>query len=182
MQGQQKKSIDDSPIARLYQQYGSVILTSIRSHLPSREDAEDVLLEVFLAALENDHLLKRSEGEQLAWLRRVAHNKMVDHLRRTKRRPAVALEKAADILYDDEYQAPEQVALRQEAHARLHSHLATLPEQQQEVLRLRFADDLRGSEIARRLNKSESAIYMSLSRSLNFLRGIYKRQEREYDG
>src|SRR5690606_28807882 len=108
MQGLQRKSADESPIARLYQQYGSTILIYIRRHLPSKEDAEDVLLEVFLAALESKNLHKLDEQEQLAWLHRVAHNKLVDHHRRTVRRPAIALDDAADSLYDDEDHAPEQ--------------------------------------------------------------------------
>ncbi len=47
----------------------------LRFHVLSLEDAEDLLLEVFLAALEHDSLSGLSPGEQLAWLRRVLLNK-----------------------------------------------------------------------------------------------------------
>src|SRR5260221_8870170 len=66
---------DHSLIAALYQRHAPGILTFIRRHIPSREDAEDALLEVFLAALESEKLDALNEGEQLAWLRRGADKK-----------------------------------------------------------------------------------------------------------
>jgi len=60
----------------------------------------------------------------------------------------------------------------------LRTHVSSLPELQQEILRLRFAQGLKCSEIAQKLNKSHPAIRTMLSRSLNFLRDIYK-QNRE---
>jgi hypothetical protein len=52
----------------LYDRYGQAIFVYARLHVPSREDAEDVTLEVFTAALENDNFSGLQEGEKLAWL------------------------------------------------------------------------------------------------------------------
>jgi len=52
----------------LYDRYGQAIFAYARLHVPSREDAEDVTLEVFTAALENDNFSGLQEGEKLAWL------------------------------------------------------------------------------------------------------------------
>lgn len=168
---------DNAALAELYQRHAYTLLSFIRRYSPTREDAEDVLLEVFLAALERNSLADLSNGEQLAWLRRVAHNKCVDIYRRVQRQRSVSLESVAETLYDDEELAPEQIALSSEEHARLRAHLAQLPEQQQAALRLRFADNLRCGEIAKKLNKSEGAVRMLLSRTLNLLRGTYEMQE-----
>ncbi len=176
MQPQTDLSLNDATFAEFYQRHAHALLTFIRRYASAREDAEDVLLEVFLAALENEALAKLSESEQLAWLRRVAHNKCVDLHRRTQRRQAISLDSVAELLYEDDALAPEQVALLSEEHALLRRCLADLPVQQQTVLRLRFGNGLRGVEIARRLNKSESAVRMLLSRALNLLRGIYAQQ------
>src|SRR5258707_6317133 len=62
----------------LYDRYGQTIFAYARLHVPSREDAEDVTLEVFTAALENDNLARLQDGEQLAWLRRVARTKLIE--------------------------------------------------------------------------------------------------------
>lgn len=168
---------DDAALAELYRRHVYALLSFIRRHVFTREDAEDVLLEVFLAVLEHDSLANVSDGEQLAWLLRVAYNKCVDVYRRAQRQRIVSLESVTETLYEDEERAPEQVALRSEEHALLRAHLAHLPQQQQAALCLRFAEGLRCEEIARRLNKSEGAVRMLLSRTLNFLRETYEKQE-----
>src|SRR5258707_14083280 len=110
---------DRSLIAALYQRHAPSILTFIRRHIPSREDAEDALLEVFLAALESEKLDALNEGEQLAWLRRVAYNKSIDYYRRPNRTSIVSLEEALENLFDHEQQAPEQRSLLNTAPTRL---------------------------------------------------------------
>jgi RNA polymerase sigma factor (sigma-70 family) len=172
-------TISQSHIASLYQSYAPELLQYIRRHVPSQEDAEDVLLEVFIAALEKPDLSKMSEQEQLAWLRRVAHNKFVDLHRRNIRRPSIPLEDLQYDLYNEEDDAPELVALGHEEHALLRSHLASLPQIHQKVLRLRFAEDLHCPEIAKQLNKSDGAIRTMLSRILNLLRNTYAHHEEE---
>ncbi|QBD81539.1 RNA polymerase sigma factor [Ktedonosporobacter rubrisoli] len=171
-------SSEDVPVAMLYQRYAPAILMYIRRHLTVYEDAEDILLEVFVAALESENLLYWQEHEQLAWLRRVAHNKCIDYHRRVSRRSTVVpLSDAVESAYEDEDLAPEQVALRNEEYRRLRAHLTELSDLQQEVLRLRFAGGLRCTEIAEMMHKSDGAIRMLLSRSLNLLRDIYGRQK-----
>ncbi len=165
----------ESPVAKLYQHYAPTILSYIRKHVTCPEDAEDVLLDVFLAALEHHVVfLRLEERQQLAWLRRAAHNKFIDYHRRTYRRPAISLEMTTEALYDDEEHTPERVALRHEEHALLRERLAFLPDQQQEVLRLRFGADMRCIDIARSLDRREGTVRAWLSRSLNFLRTIYE--------
>lgn len=168
---------DDTAIAEIYQRHVFALLSYIRRYAPTREDAEDVLLEVFMAAFERDALAGLSAGEQLAWLRRVAHNKCVDVYRASQRRPFLSLETVTELLYDDENHLPEQIALHSEELALLRTHLTKLPEQQQQILRLRFGQGLRCTEISQRLNKSENAIRTILSRTLNFLRRTYKTEE-----
>ena len=166
-------------IAGLYQRYAPEFLLYIRRHVPSQEDAEDMLLEVFMAALENPRFSEMSEREQLAWLQRVARNKYIDFYRRSTRRLSIPLEDVQDQLHDKDGHAPELVALNHEEHALLHTHLASLPGIQQQVVHLRFAEGLRCPEIARRLNKSDGAIRTMLSRVLNLLRNIYANSEEE---
>jgi RNA polymerase sigma-70 factor (ECF subfamily) len=131
------------------------------------------MLEVFLAALESDIFFHLEEKQQYVWLRRVAYNKSIDWLRRTHRHPHVVLENAAETLYAADEQTPEQTALRHEEYALLQTHVAELSELQQQVLRLRFVKDLRCAEIAAQVHKSEGAVRVLLSRTLNFLRNIY---------
>lgn len=138
--------------------------------MPTQEDAEDLLLDVFLAALEYEpRLAGLAEDEQRAWLATVARNKMIDHHRWASRRRFFSLEKAESSL-DGEEKMPEE-------HDRLRSYLQQLSATQLEVLQLRFTTGLRCAEIASTLHKREGAIRAMLSRALNTLRGFYEQKD-----
>lgn len=166
---------DAAQIDKLYRQHAQTIFRFVRRQVGSLEEAEDIVLEVFTAALESETLTRLKEQEQLAWLHRVASNKCSDYHRRNIRRPVTSLTPLVDHLYDDDEHEPDNMAAQQEEYILLRKHLTQLTQQQREVLRLRFGDDLRSPEIARRLNKSESAVRMMLARTLTFLRDIYTR-------
>ncbi len=163
-------------IDELYRKHARTILRFVRRQVSSLEEAEDIVLEVFTAALESETVVRLNEQEQKAWLHRVAYNKCMDHHRRIARRPAVSLDLLVENIYDDDEREPDTMAIRQEEYRLLRQNLTLLTEQQREVLRLKFDDGLRSPEIARRMNKSESAVRMMLARTLNFLRDIYTRK------
>ena len=166
-------SLDDSPAAVLYERYATTVFTYLRRRLPTREDAEDVLLEVFLAAFERNSLSGLAEHERSAWLQQVARNKLSDYYRRARRRSTVGLDEATESLYDERFD-PERLALQHEDERRLRAAIRQMPPFQQELLRLRFGLDLRCTQIADRLGKGESAIRMALLRTLNLLRSLYE--------
>lgn len=173
---------DEPPPARLYRQHAPTIFAYLRLHITSREDAEDLLLEVFIAALENEHLSEWNEATQRAWLRSVAHHKIIDRYRQVTRHPPfVTLEHVEDSLYADETRSPEQVALLHEEFAQLATSLNRLPLLQRQVLHLRFVYGLQCSEIAAVLHKREGAVRKLLSRAYNFIRTIYAHSEEEID-
>ena len=172
-------NLASTTLASLYEKYWLAILVYVRQTLPSLEDAEDVMVEVFLAALESNMLASLPERQQLAWLKRVAFNKAIDHRRRSFRRPAVPLENAMEALFDDEERAPEQVLLRNEEIVVLQACIAELPATQQQVLQLRFGAGLRCTEIALRMKRSEGAVRTLLSRTLNLLRDRYEKSREE---
>ena len=165
--------LEETQFAALYQRQHLLVLSYIRRQLPVAEDAEDMLVEVFLAALGNEELLEWAEERQLAWLRRVAHNKIVDHQRLLMRRPMVPLDAVNGLLYEQDYLAPDQISLRNEEMEELRMHMARLPQLQQEILRMRFAENLSSETIAQRVRKSSGAVRKILARSLNLLRTIY---------
>ena len=175
MQHQRMQSIlDGSPLAQLYEQYALIIFTYILRRIPVREDAEDILLEVFLAALENEELADLNAEKQKAWVLRVAHNKVIDHLRYYERRDLVPLEDVTETLYSHDEKAPDMLLLEQEEYAQLRLHVEQLPDLQQKVIHLRFSVGLHYHEIARVLNKREGAVRVLLSRALGLLRTIYQ--------
>lgn len=163
----------------LYDRYASALFAYVRLHTPSREDAEDLTLEVFLTALEQDHLAALEDREWLAWLRRVAHNRLIDRDRRATRHPVVVLDELLEKVLADETANPEHVMLHRESYAQLHQAVQTLPPLQQQLLRLRYGDGLRFAEMAVLLNKREDALRKLLSRTLVTLRMFYSQSGQE---
>jgi RNA polymerase sigma factor (sigma-70 family) len=168
-------------MALLYRKYAPGLLTYVRMRIPSEDDAEDLVVDVFMAAIENAHFAMLAEKEKQLWLWRVTRNKVIDAYRRAKTRQNVALEHVADGLFEDEMASPEYIALRQEDYADLYAHLQNLPPLQQQILRMRFGQDLSCREIATKLGKQENMVRVTLSRSLNLLRKIYRRGREEQE-
>jgi RNA polymerase sigma-70 factor (ECF subfamily) len=163
----------------LYQHYAPTVFAYLLRRLGSREDAEDVLLEVFLVVLEKGPALEQDEQRMRSWIWTIVRNKVVDHYRRFTRRPSVPLADVEEMIYESDEREPEQVALRREEYAQLRNSMKELPELQREVLQLRFGHGLSCAEIAQVVSKSESAVRMLLHRSLKLLRGLYTRGEQE---
>ncbi len=173
MQLQESVMLTDLSCDTLYQQYASSIFAYFYKQTASRDDAEDLLLEVFLAAMERNNLADLKEAEQKTWLWSVARNKAADYYRRMTRHPGVKLKQIEETLYVDEAQEPEQIMLRREEYADLRATVAQLSELQRDVLQFRFAYGLSYAEIATVLEKKEGAVRMILSRTLKLLRIIY---------
>src|SRR5438874_12637014 len=122
MQANRHMAQAEQEIELLYRKYAPGLLTYFRMHITSVEDAEDLVVEVFMAALENAKFAMLSEKEKQLWLWRVTRNKVFDAYRRAKNRQNVILEQAVDGLFEDEMGVPEQGALRQEDDRDLYVH------------------------------------------------------------
>jgi RNA polymerase sigma factor (sigma-70 family) len=164
---------DVSLVEGLYRQHAPSLFAFLRQHTATREDAEDLLLEVFLSALEQTVLVELTEKQQVAWLWRVARNKAIDKYRRAVHRPVLELEQVMAEISEDETRSPEQSALRQEEFRRLKALLTPLSPVQQHVVWLHFAYDLQSTEIAEVLGKKQSTVRVLLMRALRFLRTAY---------
>ena len=181
MQANRHMAQAEQEIELLYRQYAPGLLAYVRMRITSEEDAEDLVVEVFLAALENAKVAVLSEKAKQLWLWRVTRNKVIDTYRRAKTRQNVTLEHVAEGLFEDEMAGPEYAALRQEDYMELYAHLQSLPPLQQQILRMRFGQDLSCREIATTLGKQENVVRVTLSRSLNLLRKIYRRRKEEQE-
>ncbi len=180
MKQRHPQACDGSLVEKLYDKHARDILRYIHRYIFSVEEADDILVEVFLAAMQSSTLNTLSMGEQFAWLQRVARNKVVDYQRRVTRYQEVALDEMLDSPFDADLVTPEKAVVEREETELLHTHLSGLPELQQQVLKLRFGDGLRTKEIALKLHKSDGAIRSLLLRSLNLLRDLYSTNEKEW--
>jgi RNA polymerase sigma-70 factor, ECF subfamily len=173
MQHQDRTLPEDTFYSDLYQRHAPGLFAYVYRQTASREDAEDIVLDVFLMVLRQSDFATFDEQKQLAWLWTITRNKLVDRYRRNTRQQNVPIDPLADMLYEDDELSPEREHLRHEEYMQLHRTIRALPIEQQEILQLRFGSGLRCAEIALVLNKSEGAVRTLLYRTIQTLRNIY---------
>lgn len=178
MRHKEVPALEHSFYSEIYQCLAPKLFAYAYQQTTSREDAEDIVVEVFLSILENERFQSFDREKQEAWLWAITRNKIVDHHRRSVKRPQISIEWLSEPLYEDEMGSPESVSLKHEEYAQLYRVMKSLPEQQQEVLRLRFGHGLKCEEIASVLEKNTGSVCTMLSRTLQRLRGLYDNQRR----
>lgn len=154
----------------VYRHYAPRVFAYLLRHVPTRQDAEDLLVEVFIVVLEKLPSLDVDESRLSAYIQTVARNKVADLFRKRGKRQVVSLETVIETAYEPEGPAPELSVLTSERLEGLRKAFNALPELQQTILRLRFVHGLRSGDIADHLAKSENAVRVMLSRSLKFMR------------
>ena len=179
MQHKDRTLPEDAFYTDLYQRHAPGLFAYVYRQTGSREDAEDIVLDVFLMVLRRQDFAMFDEQKQAAWLWTITRNKLVDRYRRNTRQQNIPIDPLADMLYEDDELSPEPTHLRREEYMQLHRTIKTLSVEQQEILQLRFGSGLRCTEIALVLNKSEGAVRTLLYRTLQTLRDIYKSAGKE---
>src|SRR5271165_7166505 len=121
----------------LCSRYQARLLSFCRHMLASREDAEDVLQEVFAAAF-NAVLADEREINVRPWLYRIARNRSLNHLRRAS---AIGVD-SMDVHFADHGLSTGDRAIRRESFRELLANVQQLPETQRTALLLREIDAL----------------------------------------
>jgi RNA polymerase sigma factor (sigma-70 family) len=127
----------------LFSRYHSRLLSFCRHMLSSREDAEDVLQEVFAAAF-NAVLADDRPINVRPWLYRIARNRSLNHLRRAS---AIGVD-SMDIHFAEHGLSTGDQVLRREGFRQLIGDVQQLPETQRTALLLREIDALSYEQIA----------------------------------
>jgi len=121
-----------------------------------KTEAEDMTQQVFLKALQSISSFKWKGVPFSAWLYRIAHNQVVDYLRKKKRRPATLMDES--LVSSDSENNPQLMAERNIDTERLLSATQRLTDAQREVISLRFTSELSTAQVAEIMGKSQGAI------------------------
>lgn len=168
--------IENGLVATLYQRHAHNLFKYIYVSLSRREEAEDILIEVFLAAHTYQGLGNLSEQQQLAWLAAVTRHKVADWYRAANNRSTSSLEQMlpGSQVQAGETSLPEVMVLKQEEYTLLWHQIAQLPSFQQDVLQLRFILGMRHADIAKVLGTTVGSVQTALWRALRSLRTLYQ--------
>jgi RNA polymerase sigma factor (sigma-70 family) len=156
---------------RIYDELAPTIVGYLRAH--GAADPEDVAGEVFLQVVRGLPDFSGGKGEFRAWTFTIAHRRLVDDLRRRRRRPvevspADVVERAAGAGGDVNEDAEARMA-----DALVRAAIDELPPDQRSVVLLRIIGDLTIEEIARAVGKRPGAVKALQRRGLRRLERAY---------
>jgi RNA polymerase sigma-70 factor (ECF subfamily) len=162
----QAKRGDREAFAALYRAHVQAIYRYLSHRLNDRELADDLTGDVFVRAIEGLKEYTDTGRPFLAWLYRIAHARLVDHYRRTSRRPTES--DVEDVPIPVEMNWDDRL-LRQHAATALRDAIAQLTDEQQDVVILRFVEGHRLEAVAQLLGKNANAIKALQHRALKAL-------------
>ena len=145
---------DQVALTQLYEENFDRIYRYVVLKIGERTEAEDITQQVFINALKSISSYKWKGAPFSAWLYRIAHNLVVDYLRRKTKKATVPLDESLTKGGDDPVRQLEN-KLEIEQLAALTGKLTRA---QQEVISLRFVGEMPIAQVAGIMGKSEGAI------------------------
>ena len=152
----------------LYREHGRALRAFLRARLRDHTVVEDLLQDVFLAALARGV----PEGETGPWLFAIARNKVWKHARDTKTGAPLDAETVSSSV-----RQPDVGASDAEERDRVQRAVAALEPELREVVALRYEADLPAPEIARLLVVPLTTVESRLKRAREGLLARLKSQE-----
>ena len=160
---------DLEAFGELYSIYLAPIYRYVSYQVRDKMTSEDIVEEVFVKAWKAIGTCKGKSQTFSAWLYRIAHNHIVNTLRRMNKR--VSLESVEmEIETLTEVTNPEQEVEAKLVRQELSEAMTCLSQNQRQVIILKFIEGLDNCEIAQILGKKEGAIRVLQMRALSRLR------------
>jgi RNA polymerase sigma-70 factor (ECF subfamily) len=157
---------DPSVMNEIYEQYGRLTFGYLARALGDRAQAEDVQQQVFLEVWQRGPAFDPQRASAATWIMTITRSRAVDHLR--KRIPEPRDPAGSLALLDEQATASPVEELHEQW--RMSALLAELPDEEAEVLRMRFHLNLSQSEIAERTGIALGTVKTRMARALERLR------------
>lgn len=158
----------------VYETYFSDVYNYVFYKLLNRENAEDIVSQVFMKVM--NHLARYDAGKSSmrTWIFRIADNTLIDFYR--KQKPTVSydneesgLQNVLSVHFDeqyDKYYSPQRQAVLEA--------LKSLPERDRMFIYYKYYLNITNREIARRMNMNENTVAAVLSRARQRLKNVLK--------
>jgi RNA polymerase sigma-70 factor (ECF subfamily) len=161
---------DEAALARLYDAYRVILFGLLVRILNSREEAEDILQDVFIQVWRRAKDFDEKRGRPFTWLVTLTRSRAIDRLRQLGARQRLAAsaerdqaDEASDALSDTIKVAQKEIVQRA---------LAQLPDEQRHTLVLAYFEGLTQSEIASKLGAPLGTIKTRMRSGMIKLRAL----------
>lgn len=161
---------DADAVARLYDRFGSLVYRMAYQVLPSRDDAEDAVQEIFVRLWKTAHRYDPERAALVTWVMLLSRRYLVDRLRRNRAAPR------SGVLDEKQFQPLDAAGNstgdmeRDERFAALMVKVNRLPDLQRTVVTRAYLGGQTLKQIGEELNTPLGTIKSALSRALVRLR------------
>lgn len=163
-------------VSEIYDRYQRSIFRYLYYRVGDQQTAEDLTSEVFLRMIEKISYYQDRNTSFQAWLFQIARNISIDHYRKLSSQASIALE---DDLPGSAVE-PLDVVDRELTSEQLGRALRKLPDNQRDVIVMRFVVGMPIGEVAETLHKTEDSIKGLQRRALITLKDILSEWEVSY--
>lgn len=160
---------DIASFETLFRQYGQVVFKNAYLITGRREDAEDVLQEVFTSVWKSRHTFDPAKGKLSTWLHRITVNECM----KKGRKEAPLSFHLDDIDVADSRADTEERVLAQMDYERLIAAMERLDGRHRAVLVLRYFNDLSYDEVARAVGVPVGTVKSRINHALKALRRTF---------
>lgn len=165
---------DAQAVIDLYKQTSPKLFRYLVKRLPRQEDAQEILNDVFLEAIDALPTLRKEENLS-AWLYRIAHNKIVDYYRKKKIKSFLFSQMPYLELIAAEINQPEFQLEKNRIRDKIEAALLSVSIRYQQILRMRYEEDMSVKAISISLNLSFKATESLLYRARQDFMKAYER-------
>lgn len=167
----EKLQADDiSAFETIFQDYRRMVFKTAYLMTGRKEEAEDILQEVFVSVWRSRNTFNPKKGKLTTWIYRITVNQCLS--RRRKKQPAIlSLEEKSINLPDIKLEEqPEEVLVTKLEYERLMKAMNALDSRHRSVLILRYFNDLSYDEIAQVIGVPLGTVKSRISQALRSLR------------
>ena len=163
---------DSEAFQTLYESHLDTIYRYVYYKVGNGQLAEDLTQHIFMKAWEAINRYQWRELPFQHWLLRLARNTVIDHYRSTKPANASLLDPIGDGI------DPEEELAQSEMIQTLQEAVRQLPDEQREVIVLRFIEQMPHADVALHLGKSAATVRVIQHRALQALRRLLEQDDR----
>lgn len=168
---QEAKKGDKEAFGALYDHYLPQIYRFILFKVSQKDEAEDLTHEVFLSAWKNMPSYRMKGFPFSSWLYQIARNAVIDSYRTTKHHVQIEMVDENNLQTIPSSQEEVNTILEMEKARKC---IAQLRPDYQDLIVMRFIEEMPNDEIAAALNKSEGAVRLMQHRAIKELKEIYE--------
>ena len=155
------------------------IFSFIMSKVKKKDIAEDIFQDTFIKVINSVKKGKyNEEGKFLPWVMRITHNLIIDYFRRESKMRKVRVTDDFNIFdfLDNGNKNQEEILIQQQVYSDLSFLIEELPEDQKQVLKMRYLHDMSFKKISELNNISINTALGRMRYAIINLRKLAKKQ------